>query len=60
MKNNKWVCPLFTTATASILLLYGHFIPANILYAISIRSVVQLVLGENDVKISSLLREMHN
>jgi hypothetical protein len=60
MKNNKWVCPLTTTAAAAILLLYGHFIPANIFFAIGIRSMLQLLIGENDVKVSSLLREMHN
>jgi hypothetical protein len=60
MKNNNWACPIITTAAASILMLYGHWIPANILLAISIRSIIKILLGNNDVKVSNLLREMLN
>ena len=30
MKNKNWACPLIATAMASILIMYGHWIPVTI------------------------------
>ena len=57
MKTNKnWACPLFAAMLGSILILYGHWIPANIVLLIGTRGLIDL-MDENDVNVSTL-REM--
>ena len=55
MKNKNWACPLIATAMASILIMYSHWIPANIMIAIGLRRFINLM--EENVIVDKLLRE---
>lgn len=56
MKNKNWACPIIAATVASILILYGHWIPANIMIAIGLRGFINLL--EENVNVDKLLREL--